>query len=108
MPGFASPADDSAIADPAASTTAAGQGQTRPLRPTAQRSAEQLAEIRISLLAATNAGDDHHLRRQHAHHAAGMAAGIILRKDSTDEQRRTAGSYLSQAVTMRDGPGKAR
>ncbi len=35
-------------------------------------------------------------------------ADVILRRDSTDEQRRTAGTYLEQAVAMRDDPTSAR
>lgn len=110
MPVFSSPPDDSGAADHAAGAAAGstGRDRSRLLPLTAQRSAVQLAEIRASLQAATGAGDDHHLRRQHAHHAAGLAADVILSRDSTDEQRRTAGGYLNHAVTLRDGPGKAR
>ncbi len=73
-----------------------------------QNSAQLLAEIRTSLHAAVAAPDDAKRRRQHAHHAADLSADVILRRDSTDEQRRTAGIYLEQAVAMRDDPTAAR
>ncbi|MBU8838956.1 MULTISPECIES: hypothetical protein [Mycobacteriaceae] len=73
-----------------------------------QNSAQLLAEIRASLHDAVAAHDNPGSRRQHAHHAADLAADVILRRDSTDEQRRTAGTYLEQAVAMRDDPTSAR
>ena len=73
-----------------------------------QNSAELLAEIRTSLHTAVAAHDDPDQRRQHAHHASDLAADVILRQESTDAQRRTAGIYLEQAVAMRDDPTAAR
>ena len=73
-----------------------------------QNSAQLLAEIRTSLHTGVAAHDDPDRRRQHAHLAADLAADVILRQESTDEQRRTAGIYLEQAVAMRDDPTAAR
>jgi len=70
-------------------------------------SAELLAQIRTSLHAAVQAQGDPQRRYQHAHHAADLASDVILCRDSTDEQRRTAGIYLEQAVGMRDNPAEA-
>jgi hypothetical protein len=100
--------NDSDTAGHASSTPAARQDTTSTDRPAPRRTAEQLAEIRTSLHAATEARDDLRLRRQHAHHAADLAADVILRRDCTEEQRRTAGIYLNQAVAMRGDRPKAR
>lgn len=109
MHDLPSPSTDSAAADHTWSTAPASQGKA-PTDPPKQQhsSAEQLAAIRAALSAATDAHDDHRLRRQHAHHAANLAADVILHPDSTDEQRRTAGTYLTRAVTLRDNPTPAR
>ena len=99
-----SPSDDSNSTGHASSTAPAGTN-AEPANPlTPPRSAEQLAAVRAALHAATEAHDNHPLRRQHAHQAADLAADVILRHDANDEQRRTAGTYLRQAVTMRDDP----
>ncbi len=92
-----------------ASATAPAELKAGPTNPLTQhRSADQLAAVRTALHAATEAHDNHLLRRRHAHRAADLSADVILRRDSTDEQRRTAGTYLTQAVTMRDDPTPAR
>lgn len=109
MHDLPSPSIDSAAADHAWATAPAGQDKAPTAPPKQQRSsAEHLAAIRASLSAATDAHDDHRVRRQHAHHAANLAADVILHRDSTDEQRRTAGTYLTRAVTLRDDPSTAR
>lgn len=62
--------------------------------------AEKLAEARSSLHAAVGAADDPEHRRQHAHHAATLAADVTLSGDATADQKRTASAYLDQAVGM--------
>lgn len=105
MQDFSPPPNASGGANPdAAASDRQDTPQVNP--PTTPSSAEQLAEARASLQIATKAVSDPHLRRQHAHHAADLAADVILRGDSTDEQRRTAGTYLEDAVSMRDDPTK--
>ena len=64
-------------------------------------SAEKLAEARSSLHAAVGAADDPEYRRQHAHHAATLAADVKLSHDATADEKRTAGTYLDQATAMR-------
>lgn len=64
----------------------------------------QLSEIRASLHAAVASHDDPELRRSHAHHAADLAAEVLCGHYATAGQRRTAETYLEQAVAMRDAP----
>lgn len=65
-----------------------------------QSATEKLAEARTSLHTAVAAADDSHYRRQHAHHAATLAADVTLSADATADQKRTASVYLDQAVGM--------
>ncbi|WP_301122975.1 hypothetical protein [Mycolicibacterium fortuitum] len=65
------------------------------------RAVEQLAEVRENLHAAVAAHADSHLRRQHAHHAATVAADIILSRAADGEQARMAACYLEQALGLR-------
>lgn len=66
-----------------------------------QSTAEKLAEARSSLHAAVGAADDPEYRRQHAHHAATLAADVTLSHDATADEKRTAGAYLDQAAAIR-------
>ncbi|WP_036376670.1 hypothetical protein [Mycolicibacterium austroafricanum] len=71
-----------------------------------QSATEKLAEARTSLHTAVAAVDDSHYRRQHAHHAATLAADVTLSADATADQKRTASIYLDQAVGMRRQGGQ--
>lgn len=73
-----------------------------------QTISEKLAEARSSLHTAVAAADDPSCRHQHAHHAATLAADVTLSADATADQKRTAGTYLEQAVGMKHDGGIGR